>query len=69
MEKKSQIDIVAKQLWQQIANFQDLLYDNIHDDNSAHLYREFVNKSSDLGRFIDRNFYNDDYYVQHFDND
>ena len=59
MEKKSQIDIAAKQLWQQIVNFQDLLFDNIHDENSAQLCVEYIKKSSDLARFIDKNFYND----------
>ena len=55
----SNIDIAAKQLWQQIVNFQDLLFDNIIDDNSANLCVEFIKKSTDLARFIDKNFYND----------
>ena len=58
-KSSSNIDIAAKQLWQNIADFQDLLFDNIHDDTSAHLCVEFIKKSSELARFIDKNFYND----------
>lgn len=59
METKSNIDIAAKQLWQQICDFSNLLYDNIHDDDSRNLYLDFVKKSSEFARFIDKNFYND----------
>ena len=71
-KSKVQIDAAAKQLWYQICNLNNLLFDDIHDDNSAQFYFDFFKKSSDFARYIDKNFYNNDYvndYVQHFDND
>lgn len=59
METKSHIDIAAKQLWQQICYFQDLLFENIHDDDDSQFYYEFLKKSSEFARYIDKNFYND----------
>ena len=56
---KSNIDIAAKQLWHEIANFQDLLEKMRDDDDYAHLYREYLKISSELALFIDRNFSND----------
>ena len=50
------IETAAQQLWQQIIDFQDLLFDNIHDGDSALLCIEFIKKSTELARFIDKNF-------------
>lgn len=57
--KKSPIDIAAKELWQQICKLKDLLFDDIHDASSADFYYDFLKKSSEFGRYIDKNFYND----------
>ena len=55
----SNIDIAAKQLWKQICDFTNLLYDNIYDQSSLNLYLDFSKKSCEFARFIDKNFYND----------
>ncbi len=55
----NKIDAAAKELWQKIVELQNLLCDDIQDDVSAQFYCEFLKKSSEFARYIDRNFYND----------
>lgn len=58
--KKSPIDIAAKELCQQICNFQDMLLDAVHHYSFPfELYCEFKKKSSEFARYIDEIFYND----------
>lgn len=58
-KEKSPIDIAAKELWQQICKLKDLLFDDIHDASSADFFCDFLKKSSEFARYIDKNFYND----------
>ena len=53
------VDVAAKQLWKSIVDFQQLLLDNVVDDSTCKFYLEFLHKSSEFARYIDKNFYND----------
>lgn len=56
---KSQIDAAAKELWEKIGELESLLHDSVRDEDSFQFYYEFLKKSSEFARYIDKNFYND----------
>lgn len=67
ISNKSQIDAAAKELWQKIGELQSLLLNSVrdedslqfHDEDSFQFYYDFLKKSSEFARYIDKNFYND----------
>ena len=62
-DAKKCVDVAAKELWQSIVNFQQLFEQNLLDDDessySFEFYLDFLHKSSEFARYIDKNFYND----------
>ena len=56
---KSQIVAAAKELWQKIGVLQSLVLNSLRDEDSFQFYYDFLKKSSEFARYIDKNFYND----------